>query len=133
VLIQTHQPDARLMRALVSGEAAAFYEAETATRADLGLPPFGRLAALIVSGEDEGQARGVARALGEAAPQLKGLEVLGPAPAPLARLRGRWRFRLLVKAERRLPLSDILRDWLAGVSVPSAVRVVVDVDPYSFV
>ena len=133
VLIQTHQPEARLMRALVSGEAAAFYEAETATRADLGLPPFGRLAALIVSGEDEGQARGVARTLGEAAPQMKGLEVLGPAPAPLARLRGRWRFRLLVKAERRLPLSDIVRDWLAGVSVPSAVRVVVDVDPYSFI
>lgn len=133
VLIQTHQPDARLMKALVSGDAAAFYAAETATREDLGLPPFGRLAALIVSAEDEAAARAVARALGEAAPQARGLEVLGPAPAPLARLRGRWRFRLLVKAERRLPLSRIIRDWLEGVSVPSAVRVVVDVDPYSFV
>jgi primosomal protein N' (replication factor Y) len=133
VLIQTHQPDARLMKALVSGDTAAFYEAETASREDLGLPPFGRLAALIVSAEDEAAARAVARALGEAAPQRAGLEVLGPAPAPLARLRGRWRFRLLVRAERRLPLSGIIRDWLDTVSVPSAVRVVVDVDPYSFV
>ena len=133
VLIQTHQPQARLMRALVAGDARAFYAAETATREDLGLPPFGRLAALIVSAEDEAAAREVARALGEVAPQRAGLEVLGPAPAPLARLRGRYRFRLLVKAGRLVPLPAILRDWLQHVSVPGPVRVVVDMDPYSFV
>jgi primosomal protein N' (replication factor Y) len=133
VLLQTHQPQARLMRALVAGDAAAFYEAETATREDLGLPPFGRLAALIVSSEDEAAARAAARALGEAAPHRTGLEVLGPATAPLAMLRGRYRFRLLVRAGRRVPLAAILRDWLDRVSVPANVRVVVDVDPYSFV
>jgi len=133
VLIQTHQPEARLMRALVAGDAAAFHAAETAARADLGLPPFGRLAALIVSSEDEAAARDVARALGEAAPRREGLEVLGPATAPLAMLRGRYRFRLLVKAGRRAPMAAILRDWLARVPVPGTVRVVVDVDPYSFV
>ncbi|WP_439534116.1 primosomal protein N' [Polymorphobacter sp.] len=133
VLIQTHQPEARLMRALVAGDAKAFYAAETATRRDLGLPPFGRLAALIVSSEDEGAARTAARALGEAAPHRAGLEVLGPAPAPLAMLRGRHRMRLLVMAGRQVPLAAILRDWLARVPVAGNVRVVVDVDPYSFV
>jgi primosomal protein N' (replication factor Y) len=133
VLIQTHQPEARLMRALVAGDAAAFHAAETATRRDLGLPPFGRLAALIVSSEDESAARAAAQALGAAAPRRAGMEVLGPATAPLAMLRGRYRFRLLVRAGRQVPLSAILRDWLARVAVPGSVRVVVDVDPYSFV
>jgi primosomal protein N' (replication factor Y) len=133
VLIQTHQPEARLMRALVAGDAAAFHAAETATRRDLGLPPFGRLAALIVSSEDEGAARAAAQALGAAAPQRAGMEVLGPATAPLAMLRGRYRFRLLVRAGRQVPLSAIVRDWLARVAVPGGVRVVVDVDPYNFV
>lgn len=133
VLIQTHQPEARLMRALVAGDAKAFYAAETAARQDLGLPPFGRLAGLIVSSEEEAAARSVAKALGETAPHRSGLDILGPAPAPLARLRGRYRMRLLVRADRTLPLPAILRHWLGTVSVPSHVRVVVDMDPYSFV
>ncbi len=133
VLIQTHQPEARLMRALVAGDAKAFYEAETETRRDLGLPPFGRLAAIIVSSEDAGAALACARALGAAAPRIEGLMVLGPAAAPLAMLRGRHRQRLLVQARRSLALQTLMRQWLAQVPVPPGVRVVVDVDPYSFV
>ncbi|WP_188945573.1 primosomal protein N' [Polymorphobacter multimanifer] len=132
VLLQTHQPEARLMQALIHGDAAAFYAHETATRRDLTLPPFGRLAALIVSSEKEPEARAAAQALAEAAPARTGLQVLGPAPAPLAMLRGRHRFRLLVTARRTVPLSAILRDWLVRVPLGNSVRVVVDVDPYSF-
>ncbi|MFZ4689829.1 MAG: primosomal protein N' [Polymorphobacter sp.] len=133
VLIQTHQPQARLMQALVAGDPAAFYEAETEARRDLGLPPFGRLAAIIVSSEDAAAALAAARAIGAAAPQLEGLSVLGPAAAPLAMLRGRHRQRLLVQARRTLALQRVLRDWLTAVPVGGNVRVVVDVDPYSFV
>lgn len=133
VLIQTHQPASPLMQALAKGDADAFFAAEIAARRDLMQPPFGRLAALIVSAEDDGAARQVATALGAAAPHADGLLVLGPAPAPLAMLRGRHRHRLLVQARRDLPLPTILRQWLGRVPVPSSVRVVVDVDPYSFV
>ena len=133
VLIQTHQPEARLMRALVAGDPAAFYAAETEARRDLMLPPFGRLAAIIVSSEDAGAALAAARAIGAAAPVVAGLSVLGPAAAPLAMLRGRHRQRLLVQARRTLALQQVLRDWLGGVAVPGNVRVVVDIDPYSFV
>ncbi len=133
VLIQTHQPQARLMQALVAGDPTAFYTAETDVRRELGLPPFGRLAAIIVSSEDADAALAAARAIGAAAPQVEGLSVLGPAAAPLAMLRGRHRQRLLVQARRTLALQAVLRDWLGGVAVPGNVRVVVDVDPYSFV
>jgi primosomal protein N' (replication factor Y) len=133
VLIQTHQPRAALMQALAKGDADGFFAAEIAARRDLGLPPFGRLAALIVSSEDAGAAKSAADALGAAAPAQDGLMVLGPAPAPLAMLRGRHRHRLLVQARRDLPLPAILRDWLVRVPLPSTVRVVIDVDPYSFV
>jgi primosomal protein N' (replication factor Y) len=121
------------MRALVAGDPRAFYAAETETRRDLGLPPFGRLAAIIVSSEDAAAALAAARAIGAAAPIVEGLSVLGPAAAPLAMLRGRHRQRLLVQAPRALPLQRILRDWLGAVPVSSSVRVVVDIDPYSFV
>ncbi|MBC7506989.1 MAG: primosomal protein N', partial [Sandarakinorhabdus sp.] len=133
VLIQTHQPQARLMQALVAGDPRAFYAAETETRRDLGLPPFGRLAAIIVSSEDAAAALAAARAIGAAAPVMAGLAVFGPAAAPLSMLRGRHRQRLLVQAVRTLALQRVLREWLGRVVVPGNVRVVVDVDPYSFV
>ena len=132
VLLQTHQPDARIMRALVDYDAEGFFAAETEQRRQVAAPPFGRWAALVVSSEDETAAVAAARALARAAPRLEGLSVLGPAPAPLAMLRGRHRQRLLVQARRSLELQDVLRDWLGAVEVPNSVRVTVDVDPYSF-
>ena len=133
VLIQTHQPQARVMQALVAGDPTQFYAAETDSRRDLGLPPFGRLAAIIVSSEDAAAALAAARAIGAAAPSVTGLSVFGPAAAPLAMLRGRYRQRLLVQATRTLKLQAVLRNWLGAVPVPGSVRVVVDIDPYSFV
>jgi primosomal protein N' (replication factor Y) len=132
VLLQTHQPDARIMRALVEYDAEGFYAAETDARRDLGLPPFGRLAGIVVSGEDAAAVAATARALGRSAPRADGLSVLGPAPAPLAMLRGRHRQRLLVHARRSLDLQGIIAAWLEAVAAPGSVRVTVDIDPYNF-
>lgn len=132
VYLQTHQPRARVMQALWKGDARAFLAAEREIRMASGMPPFGRLAAIVVSSEDAAAALDTARRLGLAAPAADGIEVWGPAPAPLAMLRGRHRHRLLVHARRSAPLQDYLRGWLAAVPHPAAVRVMVDVDPQSF-
>ncbi|MCP3729659.1 primosomal protein N' [Sphingomonas sp. MG17] len=132
VLIQTHSPKAPVMRALVSGDADSFYAAETEARREAGAPPFGRFAAIIVSSEDKDAALETARAVGRAAPQVEAMQVFGPAPAPLAMLRGRHRFRLLVHARRALDVQDVIREWLGALEWPARVRVVVDVDPYNF-
>ena len=132
VLLQTYMPEHPVMAALVSGDRDAFLAREAAARRDQAMPPFGRLAALIVSGVHEAKVAGVARALGRAAPSGHGLRVLGPAPAPLSLLRGRHRHRLLLKTARSVKIQDPLRAWLAKVRVPASVRVQVDVDPYSF-
>src|SRR5262249_36140624 len=117
VLIQTYMPEQPVMRALAAGDRDRFLEAEAAARRDAGLPPFGRLAALIVSAGDAEAADFAAQALARTAPQLPGVSVLGPAPAPLAILRGRHRRRFLVKAERGVRVQTILREWLARVRV----------------
>lgn len=132
VYIQTHSPNAGVMRALVTGDADAFYAAETEARRDANAPPFGRYAAIIVSSEDKGAAETVARQIGRTAPQVEAMHVFGPAPAPLAMLRGRHRFRLLVHARRALDVQDVIREWLGALEWSAKVRVAVDVDPYSF-
>jgi primosomal protein N' (replication factor Y) len=133
VYIQTHDPDAPVMQALVSGDADAFQLAETEARREAGAPPFGRYAAIVVSSEDQTAAHDIARLVGRTAPRIDGMEVYGPAPAPLAMLRGRHRYRLLVHARRALDVQDVIRDWLGKLDWPAKVRVIVDVDPYSFV
>ena len=132
VLIQTRQPQAPVIAALIAGDSDAFYSSETASRRDAAMPPFGRLAAIVVSSEDADAALATARALGKSAPEIEGFDVWGPAPAPLAMLRGRHRHRLLVQASRSFPLQRVLRDWLGSQQWPAKVRVSVDVDPYSF-
>jgi primosomal protein N' (replication factor Y) len=132
VLIQTYMPEQPVMQALAAGDRDGFLNAEAAARRGAGLPPFGRLAALVVSAQDAEAADFAARALARAAPQLPGMTVLGPAPAPLAILRGRHRRRFLIKAERGVSLQAALRDWLGRVKIAGSARVQVDVDPYSF-
>ncbi|MDP5277351.1 primosomal protein N' [Sphingomonas sp. DG1-23] len=132
VFIQTHDPEARVMQALVSGDSAAFYAAETEARRDAGAPPYGRYAAIIVSSEDKAAAEETARMIGRTAPKRDEMQVYGPAPAPLAMLRGRHRFRLLVHARRAFDVQDMIRDWLGALEWSAKVRVAVDVDPYSF-
>jgi primosomal protein N' (replication factor Y) len=133
VFVQTHEPAAPVIRALVSGDAESFYAAETESRREAGAPPFGRFAAIIVSSENLKDAQEAAQLIGRTAPKVEGMHVYGPAPAPLAMLRGRHRQRLLVHARRALDVQDVIRDWLGALEWPRSVRVSVDVDPYSFV
>ncbi len=133
VLVQSFQPDHPVMRALASGDRDRFLAAEADERRRHGMPPFGRLAALIVSGPDAHRVASTATALGRARPTGDGINVFGPAPAPLAVLRGRHRHRLLLKARRDVNVQAVIRDWLGRVRVPSGVRVAADIDPYSFV
>jgi primosomal protein N' (replication factor Y) len=132
VLLQTYQPLHPVIAALASFDRARFLAAEKAERAAAHMPPFGRLAGIIVSGADDALVDTVARDLGQRAPKLDGVQVLGPAPAPLALLRGRHRRRLLLKARRDVDVQTVLRNWLGGLKVPASVRVQVDIDPYSF-
>ncbi|MCB2079640.1 MAG: primosomal protein N', partial [Novosphingobium sp.] len=133
VLIQTRHPDAAVMTALAAGDRDAFYAAESQARREVGAPPFGRWAAIIVSSEDEAEARDAARAIGAAKPDLPDVMILGPAPAPMALLRGRYRYRLLINARRSAELQRVIREWLNRFDFPASVRVSVDIDPYSFV
>ncbi|MDY7098110.1 MAG: primosomal protein N' [Pseudomonadota bacterium] len=133
VLIQTRHTDAPVIAALANGDRDAFYAAETDARRDAGAPPFGRWAAIILSSEDEKEAREAAARLGDTRPKSDDFYILGPAPAPLALLRGRYRFRFLINAKRSANLQATLRGWLDAHDFPPGVRVGVDVDPYSFV
>ncbi|MEZ5668146.1 MAG: primosomal protein N' [Alphaproteobacteria bacterium] len=137
VLVQSYRPDHPVIAAVCAGDRDGFVAAELAAREAHAMPPFGRLVAVIVSGRDATVVEDTARALGRAAPRLDGdgerfVHVFGPAPAPLAMVRGRHRRRLLLHAGRAVRAQPLLRQWLAGVKVPAAVRVAVDVDPYSF-
>ena len=131
-LIQTYLPDHPLMRALVARDREVFLETERGMRRDCGLPPFGRLAALIISARDDGEASGFAARLARAAPAADGVRVLGPAPAPIGLIRGRHRYRLLVKAQLDINIQAFLRAWLKDIHPRGSVRLRIDIDPYSF-
>ncbi|MEP3723105.1 MAG: primosomal protein N' [Parasphingorhabdus sp.] len=133
VYVQTRMPNAPVIQALIKNDREGFYAAEIESRRQAHAPPFARWAAIIVSSEDNQEAMETARLIGQTAPKLDGFSVYGPAPAPLAMLRGRHRHRLLVHAMRSVDLQNIMRDWLEKLEWPRAVRVGVDVDPYSFV
>ncbi len=132
-LIQTHSPDNPVIEALVSGDRDRFIAAEIDARQEAGYPPFGRLAALIVTGRDGARAETHARAVARAAPAAAKILVLGPAEAPLAVVAGRHRFRILVKAAKEADIQAYLRRWLEHAPIPrGGVRVTVDIDPYNF-
>jgi primosomal protein N' (replication factor Y) len=132
-LLQSWTPEHPVIQAIVSGDREAFYEKEIAARRAAHLPPFGRLAALIVSGLERGPTQSYAAAIRRAAPDDPSVTVLGPAEAPLAVIRGRHRYRLLVQAPRNANLQAYLRAWLAAAPRPRAdLKVQVDIDPQSF-
>lgn len=132
-LVQTYQPEHPVISALLSGDAERFYAEEIAAREAAGLPPFGRLAALIVSATDKPVAEAYGQALAREADPPPGVMVLGPAEAPLALIRGRHRFRLLVKTERNVDMQSYLREWLARApKARGSLKVTIDVDPQSF-
>jgi primosomal protein N' (replication factor Y) len=133
-LLQTFQPQHPVIQAILRGDDEGFWRAEAEGRRMAGMPPFARLCALIVSSESAQDAMDKATELARHAEPLKriGAEVWGPAPAPIARIRGRHRVRLLVRAPRGAPMQAAVADWVAPVRLPGDLRVVIDVDPQSF-
>ncbi len=131
--LQTHQPEHPVMKALIAQDREAFYDSEIAARERTGYPPFGRLASLLVTGADKHATEGFARKLAASAPATEDVRVLGPAEAPLAVVRGRHRFRLMVKSARNFDLPGYLRDWLSDAPKRKGdIKLDVDVDPQSF-
>lgn len=132
-LLQTHQPEHPVMKALILGDREAFYSSEIALREASSYPPFGRLASMVISASDRHAAESYGRTLASAAPKDEQVRVLGPAEAPIAVVRGRHRFRLLIKSPRAFDLSAYLREWLSEAPKPKgSVKLEVDVDPQSF-
>ncbi|WP_112321199.1 primosomal protein N' [Oceanibium sediminis] len=133
-MLQTYQPEHAVIKAILSGEEEDFWRAEAASREAAGMPPFGRLAGVIISGPDEAKVFQLGRELARTAAPLQalGAQVFGPVAAPVARIRGRTRVRLLVKAPRGVALQNALAAWRDGVKPPSNTRIVIDIDPQSF-
>jgi primosomal protein N' (replication factor Y) len=132
-LIQTYMPEHPVIQALVSGDRDTFLAREIEARKAATMPPFGRLAALLITSSNRETAEGYAREVARAAPHAAKIEVLGPAEAPLSVIRGRHRYRLLVKATREADLQAYVRLWLSQAPKPRGdLRLTVDIDPYSF-
>ncbi len=130
--IQTYSPDNPAMIALAAGDRDGFMRIERDMRSELGLPPFGRLAALIVSAPSANEANDAGRTIARSAPNAKNVKVFGPAPAPITMIRGRHRRRFLVQSPRNVDLSAFMSTWRKSFKLPRNVRVNLDIDPYSF-
>ena len=133
-VLQTYQPEHPVIRAILGGDEEGFWRAEAAERRAAGVPPYGRMAGIILSGTDVAQVFDFGAELARRDGPLRkiGAQVFGPAPAPVARVRGRHRVRLLVKAEKAAPLQAALAEWVAQLKAPGNLRVVIDIDPQSF-
>jgi primosomal protein N' (replication factor Y) (superfamily II helicase) len=131
-LVQTYNPDHPLMRALTSGDRDAYFNQEKQIRENAQLPPYGRLAALIISGTDALETERFAKSLTKIEPSGDNITILGPAPAPISVVRGRYRWRFLVKAKRDVNIQNFLRTWLKDVKPKGSLSLQVDVDPYNF-
>ncbi|ETX30916.1 primosomal protein N' [Roseivivax isoporae] len=133
-LLQTHQPEHPVIRAILSGDEEGFWRAEAAERRAAGVPPYGRMAGIVLSSTDAQEAFDLGNALArqDAALRRVGAQVFGPAPAPVARVRGRHRVRLLVKAPKGVPLQRALADWVGQFRLKGDLRLAIDIDPQSF-
>jgi primosomal protein N' (replication factor Y) (superfamily II helicase) len=132
--LQTFQPEHPVIRAILGGDEEAFWAAEATERRMAGVPPYGRMAGIILSGPDVAQVFDVGAELARRDGPLRriGAQVYGPAPAPIARVRGRHRVRLLVKAEKSAALQAALAEWVAQIRLPTNLRLAIDIDPQSF-
>ncbi|MGA0315972.1 MAG: replication restart helicase PriA, partial [Alphaproteobacteria bacterium] len=132
VILQTYQPENPIIQAMVSGDRDRFLDLEGKAREHYEMPPYGRLAALIISGENISRVKEAVNGIGKARPTIPGLQVLGPAEAPLSILRGRHRRRFLIKARPGVRIQPVIQAWLSRSRIQSGVRVQIDIDPYSF-
>jgi primosomal protein N' (replication factor Y) len=132
VYVQTVYPENNVLKALLENNRDVFMDFEKKSRKILGYPPYGKLAALIISGANQQTVAATAQKFGRTAPQTPYIAVLGPAPAPLFLLRDKYRYRLMIKTARNINIQQVIAQWLEMVNVPSSVKVEVDIDPYSF-
>ena len=132
VYIQTLYPDNAVLQALIHNDRSRFLDLEKQSRKILRMPPFGKLAAIIVSGTNQNVTEKTAILLGQTAPNNDYISTLGPAPAPIYMLRNKYRYRLLLKTSKNIKIQEVIKEWLRKVQAPSNVRIEVDVDPYSF-
>jgi primosomal protein N' (replication factor Y) len=132
VYLQSYLPEHPVMQALMSGERETFMQAELTARSNAEMPPFSRIAAVIVEGEKEDSVVKTAHALAKSFPHTSDIHLYGPAPAPLFMLRSKFRYRLLIKAPRNINLPDLMRNWVETANPPSSVRIKLDIDPQSF-
>ncbi|WP_281954011.1 primosomal protein N' [Pseudophaeobacter arcticus] len=133
-LLQTFQPEHPVIRAILTGDEEEFWRAEAAQRREAGVPPFGRMAGIILSGSDLAQVFDLGNALARNDGPLRqvGAQLYGPAPAPIARVRGRHRVRLLVKAAKGVALQDALSRWVQPFRLKGDLRLSIDIDPQNF-
>jgi primosomal protein N' (replication factor Y) (superfamily II helicase) len=131
-MVQTHVPEHPLMQALKAGDRDAYLSQEKSLREVAALPPYGRLASLIISGNHAGETESFVRGLARHAPVGEHVTVLGPAPAPIAVVRGRHRYRMLIRAPRDVSIQGFIREWLKDVKPKGSIDVAIDVDPYNF-
>jgi len=133
-LLQTFQPEHPVIRAILSGDEEGFWRAEAAERRAAGVPPYGRMAGIILSSPNVQEVFDLGGAMARNDGPLRkiGAQVFGPAPAPIARVRGRHRVRLLVKADKGVPLQAALAQWVAQFKIPATLRLAIDIDPQSF-
>ncbi|MEE8258976.1 MAG: primosomal protein N', partial [Sphingomonadales bacterium] len=132
VYIQTYMPDNPVMAALLSGDKEGFIKSDMAQRLKFNMPPFGRLASVLVSGPKLLKVEALSFELARRFPRDQGVSLFGPAQAPLARLQGRFRYRLLLKSSRKTHLQNVIRSWMKGVRPRGGIRIKIDIDPYSF-
>ncbi len=132
VYLQSYMPDHTVMKAIANGARDQFLKVEASERAEAAMPPFGKLAALIISGPKEDVVRNYCRQLARVAPNYDNLRVLGPAAAAMSLLRGQHRWRFLIKADKTVHIQKVIEEWVAAVKQPSNIRLKIDIDPQSF-
>lgn len=132
VLLQTAMPESMVLQSLIHDDREGFIAAEKAARKEADMPPYGRLAAVILSGRDETRLMITAKQMLNDWPNFKGVTLLGPAPAPLRLLRRNYRVRFLLKSGRDVNLQRVISSWLDKITMPSAINCQVDIDPVSF-
>ncbi len=131
-VIQTYAPDNLIIQALKNNNRSLFLEEEINSRKVLNMPPFGKMVAFIISGKKQELVAETAGKIAKHAPYMNGLDVLGPVPAPIAVLRDKYRYRLLIKSKREIKLQAVIHQWLSKIKIPFGVDLRVDIDPYSF-
>ena len=131
-MLQTLESDNPVLSSLIAGDRDAFLAQEATARLTAGMPPFGRLAAMIITSSHEDRLYKAMRQLSASRPHFDSVKIYGPAIAPIGFLRGKHRARLLISADKSVNIQNILEDWLSPIKLASSVRVQIDIDPYSF-